>query len=137
MRVVKVIITKQEAKVTHDEVRDRIRCLERELQSLSYHRRVLHQQSVELGRQYMTLYEEKNALERSLIHIKVIRTRVTISGKSPTPLDEMLKILPNMTASQVQTLLSELQGSEEEGKVIEYMDEPETHEEEEIDATDD
>lgn len=117
--------------MTEDEqslIRQRIEETTKEMASISYRRKLLEEEFLQLDLIYMGLWKFKNSLERKLIKPKIIRTRVPASTNVLlTPLDEAQAMLAKMNAEQIRELLAELQGSEEEGKEIEYKDENEVN----------
>jgi len=116
--------------MTEDEqsvLRSKIEETKKEMLAISYRRQQLAEEYMQLDLIYMGLFKFKDGLERKLIKPKIVRTRGPKPIVQLTPLDEAQAALSKMTAEQIRSLLAELQGSEEEGKEIEFEDEPETN----------
>jgi hypothetical protein len=102
----------------------------RTLLSISAKLKIAVAEVKELNDAYYSLWKFKDKLERQLITPKVFKLKKPKKEPEPvmegSPLDVALNALQKCSASQVRALLAELQGSSEEGNLIEYEDEPET-----------
>lgn len=98
-----------------------------ELRSLSFKLRPLREEVEQLEQIYYHLFKFKESLERQLVKPRIIKVQTTSKSVTNRPLDEALKAVEKMSSEQIRALLAELQGSEEEGKEIEYVDEEEIY----------
>jgi hypothetical protein len=111
-----------------EKIREQIKDTNRELVSLSYQKKELTDQVKRIDHIYYGLWHFKDALERKLVKVQVIKTHKPKPADEETPLDMALRLLPTLSCQEIRALLAEMQGSEEEGKEIEYVDRKEVNE---------
>jgi flagellar motility protein MotE (MotC chaperone) len=111
-----------------EEIEEKLKDLKLHLHQLSYKMRTLRGELQTLEKEYLSLFQEQERLQRLQIKPKIYLLKVC-RIKDTTSLDGKLNDLVNkMSADQIRELLEELQGCEEEGRLIEYEDADEIYE---------